>query len=148
MANCLAACDCDGYEGISKADLDRFTDTIENVLSDEKGRKLFRNFMYSSKMRSGRRTLDFLEHIDKLLNFKDNAESTRFPRFLSDVDRLIDEADRIEELDFATMERLTIARDSENKEQIVEVLKILKVEATKALKREYNAFRKHFIPLK
>ncbi|KAM3959210.1 uncharacterized protein ACR2FA_006749 [Aphomia sociella] len=148
MDNCFVACGCDEYDGITTADLDRFTDTIENVLNDDKGRKLFRNFMYTSKMRDGRRTLDFLEHIDKLLNFKEGSESSAYPRYLRDLDRLIDEAERIEELDFATMERITIARDSEDKEQIVEVLKILKAEATKALKKEYNAFRRHFVQKK
>lgn len=145
MDKCFAACGCDDYEGITKSDLDRFTDKIENVLNDEKGRKLFRNFMYTSKMRDGRRTLDFWEHIERLLGYKDSAESMSYRSYLRDIDRLIDEAERIEELDFATMEKLTIARDSENKEDIVETLKLLKFEATKALRREYNAFRRHFV---
>lgn len=148
MENCFAVCGCEGYEGITKSDLDRFTDKIENVLNDEKGRKHFRNFMFTSKFKAGRKSLDFWEHIERLLGYKENSESgsRTFRKYLSDVDRLIDEADRIEEIDFATMERLTIARDSENKEDISEALQLLKLEATKTLRREYNAFRKHFIP--
>lgn len=146
MDNCFAVCGCDSSEGVTKADLDRFTDKIENVLNDEKGRRLFRNFMFTSKMKDGRRTLDFWEHVEKLINYEENSESVSFRSYLRDVDRLMDEAERIEELDLATMERLASARDSQNKEEIVEALKILKLETTKALKREYNAFRRRYIP--
>lgn len=145
MDNCFAVCGCDNNEGVTKADLDRFTDKIENVLNDEKGRRLFRNFMFTSKMKDGRRALDFWEHVEKLLNYEENSESTSLRSFMRDLDRLMDEAERIEELDFATMERLASAKDSQNKEEIVEALKILKVESTKALRREYNAFRRHYI---
>lgn len=148
MDNCFAACGCDDHEGVTKSDLDRFTDKIENVLNDEKGRRLFRNFMFTTKMRDGRRTLDFLEHIERLLAYSEDTESISYRSYLRDFDRLIDEAERIEELDFATMERLAIARDSENKDDMVDVLKLLKSEAIKALRREYNAFRQHFIPNK
>ncbi|KAL0841509.1 hypothetical protein ABMA28_015180 [Loxostege sticticalis] len=146
MENCFVACGCDDFEGVTKSDLDRYTDKIENVLNDEKGRKFFRNFMFTSKMKDGRRVLDFWEHVERLINYRGSTENVSFRSYLNDVDRLIDEAERIEELDFATMERLTIARDSENQEEIVEVLNILKTEATKALRREYNAFRRKFIP--
>ncbi|XP_049869591.1 uncharacterized protein LOC126369276 [Pectinophora gossypiella] len=148
MDNCFAACGscgCVDNEGITKGDLDRFTDKIENVLNDEKGRRLFRNFMITSKMKDGRRTLSFWEDVERLLIGKDSSETMSPRNYLRAVDRLIDDAERIEELDFAAMERLTIARDSENKEEINEVLKILKVEATKALRREYGAFRRHFV---
>lgn len=148
MDNCFAACGCDDAEGLTKADFDRFTDKIENVLNDERGRKFFRNFMFTSKMKDGKRVLDFWEHVERLLNYKENTESISFRSYLREIDRLIDEAERIEELDFATMERLTMARDSENRVQIVEILKELKTESTKALKREYNAFRRHFVPQK
>ncbi|GBP68316.1 hypothetical protein EVAR_4915_1 [Eumeta japonica] len=148
MDGCFAACGCDDYEGVTKADLDRFTDKIENVLNDEKGRRLFRNYMFTSKMKDGRRTLDFWEHTDKLIGYQENAESISYRSYLRRVDRLIDEAGRIEELDFATMERLTIARDSEIKEEIIEALKVLKTEATKALRREYAKFQMRFIPSK
>lgn len=145
MDKCFVACGCDDYEGITKSDLDRFTDKIENILNDEKGRRLFRNFMFTSKMKDGRRTLDFWEHTERLLGYKDGVQSVSYRNYLKDIDSLINEAERIEELDFATMEKLTIARDSENKEEIEETLKLLKVEATKAMRREYYAFRRHFI---
>lgn len=148
MAKCFAACGCDDGEGVTKADLDRFTDKIENVLNDEKGRKLFRNFMYSSKMRDGRRTLDFWEHADRLLIFKHDTEGSSDRGYYRDLDRLIDEAERIEELDFSVMERLTMARDSENKAAVNDILKELKSESAKAMRNEYNAFRRHFIPPK
>ncbi|CAG4937147.1 unnamed protein product [Parnassius apollo] len=148
MDKCFVACGCDDQEGVTTGDLDRFTDKIENVLNDEKGRRLFRNFMFTTKMNDGRRTLDFLEHIERLLSYSDDAASASYRNYLRDYDRLMDEAERIEELDFATMERLAIARDSENKEDMIDVLKLVKVEAIKALRREYNAFRRHFIPSK
>lgn len=147
MDNCFVACGCDDNEGITKADFDRFTDKIENVLNDEKGRRLFRNFMYTSKMRSGRRVLDFWEHVEKLLNYKTTGGNVS-PSFFTELDDIIEKAERIDELDFATMERLTIARDSENKEEINDVLKILKLEAIKALRREYSRFRVKFVPPK
>lgn len=145
MDKCFVACGCDDLEGITKSDLDRYTDKIENVLNDEKGRRLFRNFMFSCKMNHGRRVLDFWENIERLLNHSEDSEGTSFARYLRNYDRLSEEAERIEELDFATMERMITARDSENKEEMEECLKILKVEATKALRREYNAFRHRFI---
>lgn len=148
MDKCFAVCGCDDLEGVTKSDLDRFTDKIENVLNDEKGRRLFRNFMFSSNMKHGRKTLDLYENIEKLINSTDGAESSTFRSFLREFDRLLDAAERIEELDFATMERMAIARDSENKEEMVEVLKVLKLEVTKALRREYSAFRFRFIPSK
>lgn len=146
MENCFTVCGCDDYEGVTKSDLDRYTDKIENVLNDEKGRRLFRNFMFSCKMVHGRKVLDFWENIDKLLNYSSDVESTSLGRFLRDYDRLMDAAERIEELDFATMERMVNARDSEDKEGMEEALKVLKVEAAKALRREYDAFRHRFIP--
>ncbi|KOB76677.1 Uncharacterized protein OBRU01_05370 [Operophtera brumata] len=147
MDNCFAACGCDEF-GISKSDLDRFTDKIENVLHDEKGRKLFRSFMFTSKMKHGRKTLDFLEHVERLLGYREDEEGVPFRNFLGDIDNLMDEADRIDELDFALMERLTTARSSENIEGIMESLKLVKVEVTGALRREYSAFRAHFIKFK
>ncbi|CAH2106126.1 unnamed protein product [Euphydryas editha] len=147
MDKCFTVCGCDDLEGVTKSDLDRYTDKIENVLNNEKGRRLFRNFMFSSNMRSGRRVLDLWENIERLLTIKD-ADSSSFRNYLRDYDQLTDAAERVEELDFAIMERLVLARDSENKEQMEEVLRALKVEVTKALKREYNAFRIHFTPTK
>lgn len=144
MDKCLNVCGCDDLEGVTKADLDRYTDKIENVLNNEKGRRLFRNFMFSSNMRSGRRVLDLWENIERLLI--QDEDSSSFRNYLRDYDRLTDAAERVEELDFAIMERLVIARDSENKEQMEEVLKALKVEVTKALRREYNAFRIRYMP--
>ncbi|XP_075973850.1 uncharacterized protein LOC142975081 [Anticarsia gemmatalis] len=146
MDNCIAACGCDNYEGITQSDLDRFTDCIENVLNDEKGRRLFRNFMYTSKMHAGRRILDFWEHTERLIGYNGNSESLSYPSYLRDVDRLIDDADRVDEIDFAAVERLTIARDSMIREDITEALKIIKQVATKALRREYNKFRERFVP--
>lgn len=148
MDKCFAVCGCDDLEGITNSDLDRYTDKIENVLNDEKGRRLFRNFMFSSNMKHGRKTLDFWEHCDRLLNYSEDAGSTSFRSFVRDVSRLIDEAERVEELDFAAVERLAAAHDAGNKGEIMEVLKIIKLESTKALRREYFAFRLRFIPPK
>ncbi|KAJ8728345.1 hypothetical protein PYW08_016730 [Mythimna loreyi] len=150
MDNCFVACGCDDYEGITKSDLDRFTDKIENVLNDERGRKLFRNFMHTCKMNAGRRVLGVWEHIERLLNYKETAESgsRTHSNYLDDVYLLLDKTDGIDELDFATRERLTTALAADNKEGIEEGLQLLKVETTKALRREYNDFKKHFIPPK
>lgn len=150
MDNCFVACGCDDHEGITKSDLDRFTDKIENVLNDERGRKFFRNFMYTTKMNSGRRVLSVWEQIEELLNYKENVESgsRTHEKYLKRVESLLKKAERIEEIDFATMERLTTALDSRDKEGIIEGLQCLKVETTKALRREYCAFRNHFIPSK
>lgn len=150
MDNCFVACGCDDYEGITKSDLDRFTDKIENVLNDERGRKLFRNFMHTSRMKHGLQALGVWEQIENLLNLKENVESgsRSHSKYLKDVDHVLDKAERINEIDFTTMERLTIARDSEDKEGMVEGLQLLKVETTKALRREYSAFRERFIPSK
>ncbi|KAJ8729910.1 hypothetical protein PYW07_016948 [Mythimna separata] len=148
MDNCFVACGCDDYEGITKSDLDRFTDKIENVLNDERGRKLFRNFMHTSKLHAGRRALAVWENIERLLNYTENAESgsRSHSNYLDDVYLLLDKAERIEEIDFTTMERLTTALAADNKEGINEGLQLLKVEATKAMRREYSAFRDRFLP--
>ncbi|XP_045497621.1 uncharacterized protein LOC123695746 [Colias croceus] len=148
MDKCFAVCGCDDLEGITNSDLDRFTDNIENVLNDEKGRRLFRNFMITCKMKHGRRALDLWEHNERLLNYSEDAESASFRSYLRDVERLLEESENVEELDFATIERLASARDAENKDEIVEALKTIKLESTKALRREYNAFRHRFIPPK
>lgn len=147
MDKCFSACGCDEF-GITKSDLDRFTDKIENVLNDERGRKLFRNFMFTSKMNHGRKTLDFWENTDTLLSYRENSEGQSLRGFLRNVDQLIDKAERIDELDFATIERLIIAKDSQNLEQIHESLKVVKTEVTHALRREYSAFRHHFLQFK
>ncbi|CAH3831614.1 unnamed protein product [Pieris brassicae] len=146
MDKCFAVCGCDDLEGITNSDLDRFTDKIENVLNDEKGRRLFRNFMFSSNMKHGRRALDFWEHNERLLNYSTDADSVSFRNYLKDVGRLIDEAERIEELDFAAVERLVSAHEGGSREEIAEALKIIKLDVTKALRREYFAFRLRFIP--
>ncbi|CAH0701050.1 unnamed protein product [Spodoptera exigua] len=145
MDNCFNA--CGSADDITKSDLDRFTDKIENVLNDEKGRKLFRNFMCTSKMKAGKKALLVWEHTERLLSYKENDESgTRTHRkYLDDVLLLLDKAESLEEIDFVTMERLTTAVDSDNTEGIVEGLQQLKVETTKALRREYTAFREHLI---
>ncbi|CAK1552933.1 unnamed protein product [Leptosia nina] len=148
MDKCFTVCGCDDLEGITNSDLDRFTDKIENVLNDEKGRRLFRNFMFSSNMKHGRRTLDFWERNERLLNYPEDSDNSSHRSYLRDVDHLINEAERIEELDFAAVERLAIARDDGNKQEIVDALKVIKVETTKALRREYFAFKLRFIPPK
>ncbi|CAH0723184.1 unnamed protein product, partial [Brenthis ino] len=127
-------------ERITKSDLNRYTDKIENVLNDEKGRRHFRKFMFSCKMNHGRRVLDFWEHIEKLLNHSEYSEG-----YLQNYDCLSEEAKEIGVLDLATEARIKTARDSENKEEMEECLKILKVEATKALGNEYDKYRHRFI---
>lgn len=145
MDNCFTA--CGSADDITKADLDRFTDKIENVLNDEKGRKLFRNFMSTSKFKAGKKALLVWEHTERLLNYKENAESgsQTHRNYLDDVLDLLDKAERIEEIDFVTMERLTTAVQEDNREGIVEGLELLKVETTKALRREYTKLREHLI---
>lgn len=142
---CLGACGCDRYEGVTRADLDRYTDKIENVLNDENGRRLFRNYMITCRFKVGRRTLEVWERIDKLLTSKAEPGTSHFTQYLRDVAELMNDAERIDELDFALLERLSIAKQSMNKEQIVHMLKILRCETSKALSREYLAFRRHFV---
>lgn len=145
MSNCFIACDC---SEVSQADFDRYTDKVENVLNDERGRSLFRNYMYTCKMRAGRRVLDFWERTEKLLSHKNSPGGGSPRNYNKEIKKLLNEAERIEEFDLATMERLdTLAQEpGSSKDQIDEVLKILKVESAHILRREYDAFRKHFVP--
>lgn len=144
MDNCFNA--CGSANDITNTDLDRFTDRIENVLNDERGRKLFRNFMCTSKMKAGQRALTVWEHTERLLNYREDAESgTRtHQNYLDDVKDLLKKAERVE-AGFVTMERLTTAVEADKKEGIVEGLQSLKVEATRALGREYTALRNHLL---
>ncbi|XP_028033335.1 uncharacterized protein LOC114245387 [Bombyx mandarina] len=147
MDTCFVACCCNCAKnyGFTKTDLDRFTDNIENLLNNNNGRQCFRDFMEEAKMRHGLRTLHFWERVDKYISSQDTVHSASHSGCLKRVDSLIDIAEKIEEFDFAIMERLCIARESENREEIITVLKLFKVEAAKALKREYNAFKRHFV---
>lgn len=149
MDGCFTVC-CDDLEGVTKSDLDRFTDKIENLLNDENGQRLFRNFMFTAKMKEGRKILDFWDHCDRLLHFKglDSNDPEIKTRYLTDIGTLIDEADRVEELDLATMERLMMVADSGDLKEIKAIIKVLKSEATKALKREYAMFVRHYVPKK
>lgn len=144
MDNCFNA--CGSANDITNTDLDRFTDRIENVLNDERGRKLFRNFMCTSKMKAGQKALTVWEHTERLLNYREDAESgTRtHQNYLDDVKDLLKKAERVE-VGFVTMERLTTAVEADKKEGIVEGLESLKVEATRALGREYTALREHLL---
>lgn len=140
MDNCIP-CGCEDREGINKSDLDRFTDKIDNVLNDDKGKRFFRNFMRTCKMRDGRRKLDLMENIDKIINKRVENEDDA-------LECLLNDAQRIKEFDFALIERLFIARSSENKEIMNEALKLLKTETIKSLTTEYNAFRSNYTPSK
>lgn len=145
MDNCFNA--CGSANDITNTDLDRFTDRIENVLNDERGRKLFRNFMCTSKMKAGQRALTVWEHTERLLNYREDAESgtQTHQNYVDDVNDLLNKAERVAEVDFATMERLTTAVEADEKKVIVEGLQSLKVAATKALRREYTALRDHLL---
>lgn len=99
-------------------------------------------------MKDGRRILDFWERVEKLLSHKNSPGGGSPRNYNREVKKLLDDAERIEEFDLATMERLdTLAQEpGSSKDQIDDVLKILKVECAHILRREYDAFRKHFIP--
>lgn len=145
MSNCFAACGCGE---VSPDDWDRFTDRVENVLKDERGRSLFRNFMYTCKMRDGRRVLDFWEHVERLLVHKNSPGGGSPRNYNREIKKLLEAADKIDEFDLAIMERLdTLAQEpGSSKDAIDEVLRVLKAESAVALKREYKAFRNHFTP--
>lgn len=150
MAHCFPTCGCSDLEGITNSDLDRFTDRIENVLNDENGRKLFMNFMITSKLSSGKKCLNLWVECDKVINSPaaDSNEREIYKEFLCEVENLIEEAEKIQDLDFAIMEKLTITVDTEDKKEIITILKLLKNDISKAMRKEYSLFRKHFVKRK
>lgn len=104
--------------------------------------------MYTCRMKDGRRILDFWEHVERLLGHKNSPGGGSPRNYNREIKKLLVEAEKIEEFDLATMERMdTLAQEPESsKDDIDEVLKILKVESARALRQEYDAFRKHFVP--
>jgi hypothetical protein len=147
MDGCLAlACGSSDSGVPTKIELDRYTDNVTNVLTDEKGRKFFRSFMYTCKMRHGIRVLNFWVHIDKVLNYRRSTENMTDENFYEEIDDIIKQSDKIEadDVDFATVTHLMTARENEDRDEIVAVLKILKAQARGALKQEFKAFRRHY----
>lgn len=147
MAQCFSACGCSDLEGVTRSDLDRYTDKIENVLNEENGRRIFRGFMITAKLKDGKRCLRLWEQCDEVATTPaaDSADKKIYGEFLCEVDALIESAEKVDELDYAIMEKLTLTRDSEDKDEIITIIKLLKNEVTKAMKSEYQAFKRHFI---
>ncbi|OWR48890.1 hypothetical protein KGM_210807 [Danaus plexippus plexippus] len=146
MDSCFVACGCNDPEGVTTSDLDRYTDRIENVLSDEKGRKLFRNFMFSSNFKHGRKVLDLWEKIEKLIHYRENADGTASPTFSKDLDKVMVAAERIEVIDYVLLQTfISTVSDNKDRKEINDALHLLKLEATKALASEYDAFRSRYV---
>lgn len=136
MSNSFAACGCGEF---SKTDLERFTDRVEDVLNEERGRNLFRKFMDKNEMKDGLRVLDFWEHVERLLHTHRHTDR--------EMNTLLAEANEISQLDIETMKRLyTLAQSSNSSnEAIAEVIKILKVKSAAALEAEYTAFKNRLL---
>lgn len=145
MDDCFGAWGCLKNENISRADLDRFTDTIENVLNVEKGRRFFRNFMITCEFKDGLRSLDVWEHSERLLGYDESTESISYLNYLREVSNLIKEIKGKPRF-VGVRQQLIMARHSEEKENIFECLQLLKLEAMKALAGPYNAFQGEYIP--
>lgn len=148
MAQCFpcTTCGCD-YGGLTQSDLDRFTDKIENVLNDVNGRRFFRHFLITSKLKDGKRCLDVWEETERVINSPaaQSDDPKIFDEFLCEVDNLIENAERIDDLDYLLIEKMTNSRDTEDRMEIISILKLLKSEITKAMRNEYLAFRKHYV---
>lgn len=104
--------------------------------------------MYTCNMKDGRRILDFWVRVEKLLGHKNSPGGGSPRNYNKEIKKLLAEADKINEFDLATMERLdALAQEpGSSKDQIDEVLKILKEESAHSLRPKYDAFRKHFVP--
>lgn len=138
MDNRFASC---AFSEFPRADLDRFTDRVENVLNDDRGRGLFRNFMLEREMRDGLRVLNFWEHVKRLLDSDPGSGSPC--TYSREINELLAETNEIAEIDEATMRRLyDLAQDPESSnDTIVEVLVQLKEVSATLLGRAYAEFQ-------
>ncbi|XP_044733594.1 uncharacterized protein LOC123296198 [Chrysoperla carnea] len=136
--SCIPQCSSE-LDGISKSDLDRFTDSIENLLSNEAGRRLFRHFLTKCKFKNGKRVLDTYEKIIAQLN---NDSKTITSDIVCDI---LDDIDRIDAFDFAVAEKMGLAIEAgANSEDLKTDLALARNECVKILRHDYEIFRKHY----
>lgn len=95
---------------LSRTEADGFTDSIQSVLNDETGRRLFKNFMIE---------INETEGVKKLNVYIQAINCTTY----QDIDSLMSNAMKIEELDGDIIGQLIEARTSRNGNLIIKKIK-------------------------
>lgn len=127
---------------------DSFTDNIDNILNNKSNRDEFRNYLNNCNMEDAKMSLSLWEYADYLINSL-NAESyipvqTR-NLFLSSIDILISEAEKIQEIDRLIYKELIDARNAGEKTKITIALESLKNALKNAMNREFQTFQRSYI---
>lgn len=133
---------------VSRTELDLYTDSVERVLNNERGRRLFSCFIQKCGFQNGIRILEFWELTESLFVYKESAGGGSPRRYNKEIKKLLKKAENIDEFDENIMVRLhALAENPESsKNQVNIVLQMLKAECARALAHVYKAFQEHFVP--
>lgn len=128
--------------GVTRSELDRYTDKLENVLNDERGRRFFRDFLMRCDMEDEIRSLTLWEQLDKLFAAS-LSQGAYYAEFQRQVEVLIESQSSpraVVGLDLRFMETLVSLKNFENKDDQINTIKVLKNEVAKTM-LSYERFK-------
>lgn len=104
---------------MTSKDLDRITDNVNNTLTDEKGNELFQNYLSRSQFVDGLANLSVYNECSEILKEQNQSEEP-LESLITKVRRV---KDIIEERDVNIAFRTMKGFNTENREQLLNVLK-------------------------
>uniref|UniRef100_A0A1B6BWZ5 RGS domain-containing protein n=1 Tax=Clastoptera arizonana TaxID=38151 RepID=A0A1B6BWZ5_9HEMI len=139
-------------------DIDRWTDSLRQVLENKNGRKYFKEFLISREFEESEATLEFWERSEDLLKSDTHAPhkpsshhkhaSIEKLRFLKSAKDLVAFAEDRVDFDLAQLRLLYEAVDSGKEDKIKAVFNQAMQSAAENLEQHYELFRKDLLKRK
>lgn len=111
------------------------TDTIEDVLKNNRGE--FSRYLIDSGLTDGIECLNLWRKVDNLINNPNSVAD-----FQKSVNALFNDANNIQEIKLAVMDKLHEAIKSGDKSKIINALQSLKNALQNAMRREFQTFQR------
>lgn len=130
---------------VSPTEHDHYTDSVENVLNDKRGRKLFRNFMKDCWLQDDKK-IEIWELANELYDRKESPSGSP-KKYNKIVKKLLSEAEQIDNFDVNILRDLDkLAKKPEsNKTEVNKVLEMLIWECARVLDPKYQRFKERLV---
>lgn len=135
--------------GLSLDDLSRITQNIDQTLKDPVGRKILRKYLTQGGRRDDLKCLEFYENSSSVVSREESAVcSTNRPSedFVNAFDTVMYEAadlNEISEITLALLERFGEARDSRQRDVMLDVIRDAMTSASDHLRKSHSAFSRY-----
>lgn len=133
----LPRCIC-GCDQLSRQDIDRFTDRLENVLNSRNGTEVFLKYLRHNNFGESVKCVEFW----RLCNEYRMAEPGEKPKILMDIQQA---AQDVDELDFVAVERLNNCVEQGVVKETNNCIIYLQTTVIHLLRQDYDKFRDYLL---